>query len=239
MRLPTLNMVDWSLWKPAGALMRRMRFPGKMISIVIPSAVSVVWLFSNFLMVSLANVDTAILEETGVTYLQALHQIQGQSQLWRMNEGAGAAPANWDAAWLAIGKTHADLSPSLSLPKERLAALTGLQKRAEAASSDADRLLVLNEIEEGVLDLMGEVTDQSTLSLDPALDSYYLMSASQVRAPWILHEAVDLELALKSLVGQGGQAGTPAYRGCGRGKHIAVHRDRAHPGRSEKARRRA
>lgn len=212
MRLPSLNIVDWPLWKPAGSLMRRMRFPGKMLSIVVPSAASVLWLFSNFMIGSLANVETAVLEETGVTYLQALHQIQGQSQLWRMNEGTGAMPVNWGAAWTALAKTHGELAPGLSLPSDRLSALTGLQQRAESASADLDRLLVLNEIEEGALNLMGEVTDQSTLSLDPALDSYYLMSASQVRAPWILHEAVDLEIALKALARAEGQSGTPAYR---------------------------
>jgi methyl-accepting chemotaxis protein len=211
---------QWSLWKPAAALMRNLPFPAKMALISVALLVPVAWLLLNLLGSQREAMAFVVKEREGVRYAQALYPALEAAVHWRYQArnvafGEATAPVNearqrFDASFKALEGLQAELGGVLGTagawaPVKQ--ALAGVQDPRQA-SPDAvyTQMTALSRALNG---LLGEVTDRSGLALDPEMASYYLMSAVLMRVPQIVQGTGELRglagSALKS-----GQLSAPA-----------------------------
>jgi methyl-accepting chemotaxis protein len=97
--------------------------------------------------------------------------------------------------------------------KDRVAALS------TAAPGKPDGLAAHDAVVKGVLDLVNQATDGSNLTLDPDIDTYYLMDGSLMRVPQYLAEVARLRM-LAAAGASGDSAGGDGA--------VAVHRAQAY-----------
>ncbi len=183
-------------WTWGVVLMRNLRFTAKSLVIcsmfLIPLAV-LGWFYNTSM---LDSINFSAKEHLGVAYAQGIFPTLTLARQMR-HEASHAA---------AAGKESANLAAT----KEKLLAahgkLAGLEKRLGAdlnsakafkavqdawaqteAAKDADASFKAHSAHiEALMSLLTDVTDGSNLTLDPDLDSYFLMDAALFRIPDIL-----------------------------------------------------
>lgn len=73
MKRDGFRVVNWALWSPAAAVMRKLRFPGKMGLMSAVFLLPVVWLLSQFLANEREDLALVALERDGVRYARAVY----------------------------------------------------------------------------------------------------------------------------------------------------------------------
>ncbi len=198
-----MRLVNWGVWRPAAAVMRGLRFPGKMALISLVFAIPVVWLLVNFLRAEKAGLDFVGMEIRGVQYAGALFPALEAADHWRYVARAAAfgesatglpqAQADFEAAWLQLQAQQASLGGALKTGEawaQTEQALSVIQ--AKAGGSPKEIFDSMTGLSRSLTDLLAAVIDQSGLSLDPEMGSYYLMSATLMRAPDVIRRTGEL-----------------------------------------------
>jgi methyl-accepting chemotaxis protein len=150
-----------------------------------------------------SQVDFAAKERDGVRYLKPLLDVlvSTADARDRAAKGAGAGGANVDAAVAAMDQVDAAVGTSLDVHDDWAKVRTALGSAGSASGIDG-----WNTAADGLLALVSRVSDQSNLTLDPDIDSYYVMDAVVFRIPIILDLA--MRGADSALIASGGKAVT-------------------------------
>jgi methyl-accepting chemotaxis protein len=185
-----------ALTYPAERLLARLRLPGK-IALMGAAFLGIIALLGVlFVQAQLSAIQFSALERTGVALVRTVPEVMLHIQRHR---GLYARPANGDdrvREALAQERTKADAAFASAAPvmAKDGAALgvasdwTALEERwqtlATATSvSAAEAFRAHSELLEAMLAFVSHVADISNLTLDPDIDSFYLMDGATVQLP--------------------------------------------------------
>lgn len=196
------HTVPNGLWAPGMQLMGRVRFPVKALIISLTFLVPLVWLAWSFYGTQNANIDFSAKERLGVEYNRAVFPVLRAAQDLRRDAVAqattGQAPptladsqAKLKAAQEQLAAAEQKLGKDLGTAK----AYADMRTAASAALGATGAATVVFQAHvahaQAVLALLVQATDGSNLTLDPDIDSYYVMDAAFFRLPEIT-EAVGI-----------------------------------------------
>jgi len=198
------------IWAPGMHLMGRVTFPVKALIIALAFLVPLTWLAWSFYSTQNANIDFSAKERLGVEYNRAVFPVLRAAQDLRRD---AVAQATTGQAPPSLADSQARLKAAqdqLAAAEQKLGAELGTAKayadmRAAAANalaaSGAPAAVFQAHMAhaQAVLAVLFQATDGSNLTLDPDIDSYYLMDAAFFRMPEIT-EAVGLTRGLGNKV---------------------------------------
>jgi methyl-accepting chemotaxis protein len=209
------------VWAPGVRLFRRLGFRSKASIISVVFALPIAFLLWTVVGLKQDVIDFAEKERMGVRYtretvaLLPLVQLQRQHAVQSAVRGS-AVPELADARRAVaeqitkVAAVEKDLGAELGTPKA-FARLLEIAKANEAAGGDAEKIFASHsEFVAAVIALNGQAVDGSNLSLDPDLDTYYLMSGALVALPELLERTGQLR-GLSSAIAAG-RAETPELR---------------------------
>jgi methyl-accepting chemotaxis protein len=202
-------------WAPGIRLFRRVGFRAKALIISAVFAVPIAALSWSYYGDKAAAIGFSAKERVGIDYAASLRPLQDLLQQQRqavLRAGAdGKAPAApdgaaLDAALAKLAATEARLGEDLGTGKAFQAFKAALAAPAPAGGEAA--YAVHSARAQALLDLLGVATDGSNLTLDPDIDTYYLMDAAYFRLPPMAEAAAQLRDRGSALLAAG--TATPA-----------------------------
>ena len=201
------------VWAPGVRLFRALQFRSKALIISAVFMLPVALLAWNFLASKAESIEFSAKERTGVSYLREavplvklgqqyrLHALQAQAkggtapELAESRKALDTQMAKLDAVEKTFG---ADLGTAKALAAVKAAA-------AAAAAASPEKLFEAHSAHiDAVVALMGQAADGSNLTLDPDLDTYYLMDGSLGATP-VLVEALGKLRGVSAAVAASGQ----------------------------------
>ena len=198
-----LRLVNWTLWRPAANIMRRLRFPGKMALISTAFLLPMVWLLAGFLAGERKDLAFVANERQGVLYAQQVYGLMQASDNWRyaarsqaLGDSAQAVEPvrqRFEAQLTQVRQLHAQMGRPWGLEAEWAQideALAGVRNTPQATPTEV--YTAMTALSRQLSQLLASVTDRSGLALDPELASYYLMSATLMRAPEVIRRTGEL-----------------------------------------------
>ncbi|OLB80012.1 MAG: hypothetical protein AUI14_08440 [Actinobacteria bacterium 13_2_20CM_2_71_6] len=176
-----------SALRPATALLGRLTYARKIavLAVVLALPMSIVgWAYVG---VQRGQISFTEREREGVRYLRpllevALSAMDARDRAVNGGDPAGAKVADAVAALSVLDGT---VGASLAVTDAWGEVRTSLQNAA-GTQGGSTALTAWNSAVDGILALISKVSDQSNLTLDPDLDSYYVMDAVVFRLPTIL-----------------------------------------------------
>ncbi len=188
-----------ALFSPAVALMNRLRYSAKFW--LLGTAVGLVIVFLLYSVFSALNrdIETARGEIAGLAMLKPMNRMV---QMVQQHRGLSAGVLGGDEAMKekraakekeaseALAATEAALSPAL----RETAAWKAIRQDWEAIRAQGGSWTVPENIKRhsvmiaNVLQFMGEVADDTQLTLDPAMDTYYAMDTIVTKMPAMLEQ---------------------------------------------------
>ncbi len=159
------------IWAPGIRLFRALGFRSKAMVISAVFMVPIVLLAANYFRAQQANIDFSAKERVGVAYAKAVMPLL---QHWLQPGPADAARTS--TLLTSLAAVEASVGAELGTAKAFAA--------VQAAARNADTRPV-----QPLLDLLGVATDGSNLTLDPDIDTYYIMDAVLFRLP-VMADAV-------------------------------------------------
>jgi methyl-accepting chemotaxis protein len=180
-------------WTFGVVLMRNLRFTAKTLVIctmfLIPLTVFG-WFYNTSMR---ASIEFSLKEHLGVEYARGIFPVLELAQQLRreaagMGKDADAMAASKEklsAAQSKLAALEERLGPELNSAKAYKAVQEAWSQTASAKDASAVFKAHTAHIE-ALMGLMAQVTDASNLTLDPDLDSYFLMDAALFRIPDIL-----------------------------------------------------
>jgi methyl-accepting chemotaxis protein len=183
-------------------LMGAVDFPLKALMIVLAFLVPLVWLSWSYFSTKNGNIAFSAKERLGVEYNRAVFPVLRYAQDLRRDALAQTATGQAPASMADTKNKLQAAQEVLSRVEQRLGSELGTSKlhsdmrnafsAALAASGTPQAVLQAHAAHvRSVLDLLVQATDGSNLTLDPDIDTYYLMDAAFFRIPE-LTEAIGL-----------------------------------------------
>ncbi len=166
-------------WAPGIRLFRAIGFNGKALVISATFLLPIVLLALSYFQAQQGNIDFSAKERLGLTYARA-----GMPLLQHLLQPAPDA-ARTAALMAELDKVEQALGSELGTGNSYAALKTTLQTGSTRAVGP-------------LLDLLGMATDGSNLTLDPDIDTYYLMDAALFRLPVMADAAARVRDALPS-----------------------------------------
>lgn len=173
------------IWAAGVHVMRSINFASKALIVSFLFALPITWLSWAYFNAQSATIAFSLKERDGVRFLAAAVPVLERALQLRAApvEGAATAAEALDKAYLSLESVQAELGEYLGT----VGAYTELKKiRAEVNSQGADsvaRFVKNTEHVQALLAVMNTATDGSNLTLDPDIDSYYVMDAAAFRLP--------------------------------------------------------
>jgi hypothetical protein len=170
-------------WAPGVRLFRRLQFPAKAMIILGVMLVPVGLLGWNYFGDKTAAIGFTAKERVGVQYARVVLPLVLQAQQLRAEPGHAGAASDYEAQLRKLDEVEARLGAQLDTAKA-VAALKSAQPAPQAdwmKAYEAQSTRV-----NAALALLTQVADGSNLTLDPDLDSYYLMDAVFAALPTAL-----------------------------------------------------
>nr|WP_199065412.1 methyl-accepting chemotaxis protein [Chromobacterium sp. ASV5] len=204
-------------------LMRRMSYPSRFALIGVVFALTLLYMVYGLYRSNQDNIDSTAKEILGVEYLTPLQQMMvtleaQQDQAVRASLGDAAAgsaqqqlgqqlASQWDALRQANDKLGADLASGDAWK----AAQAGWERFSKAQGGTPAQIVArYNALNDQLGNLLGVISDNSNLTLDPDIDTFYLMDGSTVKLPSLLDSGG--EAAAISAKAEAGHALDPAER---------------------------
>jgi methyl-accepting chemotaxis protein len=191
------------VWAPGVRLFRAVGFRIKAAVISAVFLLPIALLAWNYFSAQSAAIEFSAKERVGVTYAREVMPLLKLLQLQRLQavqaavkpsvDGAGAAvTADIDkqmARLAAVEKAHGE---QLGTAKS-FAALVKAGELATQVTTGADAVFAGHvAYVQALLDLLGVATDGSNLTLDPDIDTYYLMDTAMFRLPVMMEAAAQV-----------------------------------------------
>ncbi len=219
MKKIVVDLLNLSLWQPAVALMRGLKFSGKMALIATAILVPLIFLLWQMVDNHLRDIHFVTKERAGVRYASAIYPAIDLMAKWRQQarnaaygDNADALPETrqaFDKAYAQLQALDAELGSNLNTH----AGFAALSRAVQTAQSvqpkpgvKADPDVVLNgmvDVSRSLADLLDSVTDGSGLILDTELASYHLMSAVMLRAPDVIQNTLEVRGLVRSALKAG------------------------------------
>ena len=181
------------IWTPGVVLMRNMQFSSKALLICLMFVIPLVVLTRAFYVNKKVNIEFSVKEKLGIEYnhdvfpiISLVQQLRGDGQI---NAATGATSVAADETKTKLQTAIAKLAESekrlgLELGSAKAYASTlSASLSNDTAKDAAAKFASYSTHVESLIGLMGVVTDSSNLTLDPDIDSYYLMDAAFFRIP--------------------------------------------------------
>ncbi|GGK33865.1 chemotaxis protein [Pilimelia terevasa] len=176
-----------ALFAPAAALLGRLRYAQKAMVVAAVLFLPLAFVTLGYVNIQRGQVAFSALEREGIAYLRPLQELGARAVDARHRAVTGAAPAGAEVAAAVAAVDAVDRRHGATL--ETTAAWTAAKEKLSAAGRAAPgqpTLTAYGEALDGLLGLVVRVSDKSNLTLDPDLDTYYIMDALMFRLPVLL-----------------------------------------------------
>jgi methyl-accepting chemotaxis protein len=194
------------IFRPAVALLARLRYAHKILLVAALLVLPLGFVTFGYVDIQRGQVAFSEAERDGVAYLRPLLDLTVRTVRARHQAVSGGDPAEAGVAQAVTAVDAADAEHGAAFETTELWTKAKTALDHAAATDDAtSALTAYNDATAGLLAVINRVSDRSNLTLDPDLDSYYVMDALVFRLPVLLDtagQAVD-----EALVHAGG---TPA-----------------------------
>ncbi|MDH4450313.1 MAG: methyl-accepting chemotaxis protein [Rhodoferax sp.] len=190
------------IWSLGVYAMRNVQFATKAWIVTMMFALPMAWLSWAYFQSQHTAIAFSQKERDGVRYLRAAYPVLRHALQWRAAYGQGESKSDDGASALhaTLGQVQSAMGGSLGT-RQAYRALE--QARAQAQTPDGDpmvRLARRTAYVQAVIALMTAAADGSNLTLDPDIDSYYVMDAVALRLPdWLERTALLRELGAMAL----------------------------------------
>jgi methyl-accepting chemotaxis protein len=172
--------------RPAIALLDRMSYARKIVVVGLVLALPLGIVSWAYVGVQRANIGFTEREREGVRYLKPLMDVLLSTEDARDRVASGTDPGSANVAGAVSAMSSVDaVGGSLGVTDDWNKVRTALESAGSAQGKEA-AVTAWNAAADGLLALISKVSDQSNLTLDPDLDSYYVMDAVVFRLPIIL-----------------------------------------------------
>ncbi|WP_234413694.1 methyl-accepting chemotaxis protein [Ideonella sp. A 288] len=201
------------VWAPGVRLFRAIGFRAKALVISLVFAIPIAVLAYSYFGDKRSAIDFSSKERTGIVYARAVMPLVKLLQLNRLRSVAGSIVADdtagANAAWSRLAALEVAHGAELGTAKAHAAftAAAAAAARADAKAAFAAHGAAI----QAALDLLGVSTDGSNLTLDPDIDTYYLMDAAMFRLPVMIEAAGQLR-GMGSAVLSAGKASPEQWR---------------------------
>jgi methyl-accepting chemotaxis protein len=221
------------LWAPGVRLFRNLGFLWKAAIISLAFLVPIALLGASYLIHKDDVISFSAKERDGVAYLREVLPLLALAQQQRMlalQPAAGRPAAEAGDLQARIAERMQRLQAAQQALGADLAtgpALAAVAERAaeRAAAAGAERVFAVHTAHvQAVIDLINAASDGSNLTLDPDLDTYYLMDGAVVRVPGMIEATARLrDLAAGVVEGRG--ALPAAVRAAGAAETLGDYQD--------------
>ncbi|RZI86241.1 MAG: hypothetical protein EOP38_02270 [Rubrivivax sp.] len=188
------------VWAPGIRLFRRIDFNAKAVAISLIFTIPLGWLSWQYFGDKAASIEFSSKERLGVTYagqlLPLLSALQQQRTLTVSEAPSQAALASVQQEVAqrlkALDQAQQTLGTDLGTAKPYQAFMDANRKLASAAAGfDTAWATHTGQLDQ-LVTLLSASTDGSNLTLDPDIDTYYLMDASMFRLPLLMEYVAQL-----------------------------------------------
>jgi methyl-accepting chemotaxis protein len=191
------------VWAPGVRLFRAIGFHGKALVISLAFLLPIAWLGLNYFQDKQADIRFSADERVGVAYVRAampLLQALQQQRLAAVREAAAGKPGTASeearqavqAALKPLAEVQARLGEALGTRAAHTVLLQALQALPAAGATPDEVLKAHNALIDAHLQLLAAAADGSKLTLDPDLDTYYLMDSAVGALPLLLESTARL-----------------------------------------------
>jgi diguanylate cyclase (GGDEF)-like protein len=175
------------LFRPAATLLGRLRYAHKFVVVGLVLLLPLGFVAKSYVDLQHAQIAASARERVGVAYMAPLVELTAMAVAARHEVSTGAELGLVDVGAGIARVEEADRRHGADLGVGReWAAARDLLLAADVAVPAAAAFQAYNRAVDALLLLIVHVGDRSNLTLDPNLDSYYLMDALQFRLPILL-----------------------------------------------------
>ncbi|WP_047249665.1 methyl-accepting chemotaxis protein [Chromobacterium subtsugae] len=179
---------------PIVRLMQRLSYPQRFAVIGLVFAIALLYLVYGLYRSNQDNIDSTAKERVGVVYMQPLAAMLAQAQQAQElavraalgDTQAGnelpAAAQQLQAGWQALQDSNSRLGTELASDAAWKDAAAAWDKLKTAPSGSAEQwIAAYGNLSDKLNNLIGAISDNSNLTLDPDIDTYYLMDAATAK----------------------------------------------------------
>ena len=179
-----------AVFGPAAALIGRLRYAQKFVVVGLVLLIPLGFVAAAYVGLQRDQIAFSVKERDGVAYLAPLVELASRVAQGRhvTVTGDGAAVA-FDQEIAAVDAVDRRMAPVLDTGGAWAAARRQVVAARQATGAAGGRYGTYNGAMQALTDLIVRVGDASNLTLDPDLDSYYLMDTLQFRLPVVLDNA--------------------------------------------------
>lgn len=184
------------IWAPGVLMMRRIGFQSKALIISAVFLLPIIWLMLSYYSLQNASIEFSRQEKLGIRYIKAVYPIlQASLELRRdaTQVSQGSVPPTYEEVKKKLNAAHVEL---IKLEKE-LGSQIGTSKVFASLEQSHQAALEFKgdskatfskhtQNAQAAIALIVAATDGSNLTLDPELESYYVMDAIAFRLPEML-----------------------------------------------------
>lgn len=173
---------------PSAALVGRMRYAHKFVIVGLVLFVPLALVAGAYVHLQQGQIEFSVRERHGVDYLDPLASLTAVVIAARREAAEDASPPSAVAErWLAaVDAADTGHGTALGIVGHWPVVRTQVAAALSASGTPAHRVAVHNDAVDSLLALIVQVGDASNLTLDPDLDTYYLMDTVQFRLPVLL-----------------------------------------------------
>jgi len=199
------------MWAPGVRLFRRLQFSAKACFISTAFMVPLILLSWSYFSAKIQVITDTRAERDGVLFArEVLPAIKHARQLRRFSVVAASTGKEPGDLAVVRSKLTADLDSVRAIDarlgaafgtQEMVHQLDGLLRDAAPSTAGVDKVLDTHgKLNAALLDLVIKVDDGSGLTLDPDLDTYYLMDAGLSAGPVLLEQSARMRVEASALV---------------------------------------
>ena len=177
------------LFGAAAALIGRLRYAQKFVVVGLVLLIPLGFVAAAYVGLQRNQIAFSAKERSGVAYLAPLVELTSRTAQARHLAVTGAPAAVLDREIAAVDTADRRLAPILGTGDAWPATRRLIVAAQRATGPAGARYEAYNAAMQALSDLIVRVGDDSNLTLDPDLDSYYLMDTLQFRLPVVLDNA--------------------------------------------------
>jgi len=197
------------IWAPGVRLMRAIGFRAKALIIATTFVVPLAWIGWQYLESNRTAIAFSASERVGVLYARAALPLIEQTLRERLalvkklcNLSDDDPAPDVSGALAALGKIDAEHGAAMGT-REAFARLKAAYQTPVPTGSPTEVMAAYAERVDSVRALLGTSNDSSNLTLDPDIDTYYLMEIAVLRLPEMLDAAAQVRsIGLLTLMGK-------------------------------------
>ncbi|MBM7773357.1 methyl-accepting chemotaxis protein [Actinokineospora baliensis] len=198
-----------ALFAPASALLGRLKYAHKILLLTVVLLLPLGFVAWGYIGIQSSQIDFSAKERDGVAYLRPVLTLTAATVEARAAASAGTSVSSISDEITAVDAVDATYGAELGVTDAWRTARTALTAAAGTGQSAYDSY---TKASSALLTLIVAISDTSNLTLDPDLDSYYLMDALVFRLPALLDTTGQVVDDAKLAVADGSAEGLQTTR---------------------------